>query len=753
MSASEKTVAFDKQAVQAILISTFIVGIVAISSMVSYATLIFSDTCPDFLGAGIALFFLAGCIITIIFSLFSYHPGTYGSIQDIPVAISAIMAVSLVEMLPGAGQKIIFSNLFVAIALSTILTGICFVFLGYFKLGNMVRFIPYPVMGGFLAGTGWLLVKGGLQVSTLVSFQLADVFNFLNNVNMSQLACGLIFGSGILFLKRRFPSNKFILPVSIISSFIIFIFAAKLMGHTSDYLGRGGWLVGPLPEAALWRSIQFPDLKLIEWSVILKQIGSISSIIVLSAISFLLNESGVELIVGGDFDINRDLYVTGGVNMATGIFGVPSSYIYLGSTVTTTRIGGRHRSIGVLIGFLMLMIFFAGASFLSLFPKFVAGGLLLFLGLTLMLEWLIDTRKTIPVIDYAIICCIVLIIEFVGFLEGIGIGILVSILIFVFRYSTINVIKNMFDGSTVNSSKDRSIPDQRILEHNTERMLILQLDGFIFFGTGNGLYERVKQYVSEPGRNLQFILMDMNLVRGIDSSAIKSFQKLTQFLIKSNIELLMVGLDEGISKILDAGGFTPNDYKCLQYFKDLDHAIEHCEDIIIESEKFRMREERLKEGQTDIDILKSTYTDMMAALELQEIFENMIGKMKPYLKKVPIKTGEHLYKQKEICKDVFFIMRGQVTLSRKNRRGESTRIRTLGPWTITGELGAFIDYRAPYDALVVKDGHAFKLDGKSKLQLETDNPELASELHKLIITMLGNQLMKTSHMIGSITLA
>jgi SulP family sulfate permease len=608
-------------------------------------------------------------------------------------------------------------------------------------------------MGGFLAGTGWLLVKGGLQVSTSVSFQLADVFNFLNNVNMSQLACGLIFGCGILFLKRRFPSNKFILPVSIISSFIIFLFAAKLMGHSNDYLSGSGWLIGPLPEAALWRSIEFPDMQLIEWPLIFKQIGSISSIIVLSAISFLLNESGVELIVGGDFDINRDLYVTGGVNVATGILGVPSSYIYLGSTVTASRIGGRHRSVGILIGFLLLMIFFAGASFLSLFPKFVAGGLLLFLGLSLILEWLIDARKTIPFIDFAIICCIVLIIEFVGFLEGIGIGILVSILIFVFRYSTINVIKNMFDGSTVNSSKDRSIPDQRILEHNTEQMLILQLDGFIFFGTGNGLYERVKQYISEPGRNLQFILMDMTLVRGIDSSAIKSFQKLAQLLVKSQIELLIVGLDDNILKILDTGGFTPNEYKCLIYFKDLDHAIEHCEDIIIESEKFRMREERLKGGQTDLDIIQATYTDMMAALELQEKFENMIGKMKPYLKEVPINTGEHIYRQKEICKDVFFIMRGQVTLSRKNRQGESTRIRTLGPWTITGELGAFIDYRAPYDALVVKDGHAFKLDEKSKLQLEADDPELASELQKLIIIMLGNQLMKTSHMIGNITLA
>ncbi len=90
MSESEQAVTFDIQAMQAILLATFIVGISAISSLVSYATLIFSGTCPNFLAAGVALFFLAGCIIPIIFfSIFMLsrnlwiHPGcTCGDCGD-----------------------------------------------------------------------------------------------------------------------------------------------------------------------------------------------------------------------------------------------------------------------------------------------------------------------------------------------------------------------------------------------------------------------------------------------------------------------------------------------------------------------------------------------------------------------------------------------------------------------------------------------------------------------------------------------
>jgi SulP family sulfate permease len=75
---------------------------------------------------------------------------------------------------------VLFANIFTAIALATVLTGIAFLLLGYFKLGNLVRFIPYPVMGGFLAATGWLLFKGGLQVSTGFGFQVLQVASFFN---------------------------------------------------------------------------------------------------------------------------------------------------------------------------------------------------------------------------------------------------------------------------------------------------------------------------------------------------------------------------------------------------------------------------------------------------------------------------------------------------------------------------------------------------------------------------------------------
>ena len=141
-----------------------IFGILNTSFMVSYATLIFSKTCPDYFGTAVALLLLGACVVSILLALMSTYSGTIGSIQDVPSAISAIIAVSFAQVLMASPPAAIFANIFVAIALSTVLTGICFLLLGHFKLGNLVRFIPYPVLGGFLAATGWLLFTGGIQV-------------------------------------------------------------------------------------------------------------------------------------------------------------------------------------------------------------------------------------------------------------------------------------------------------------------------------------------------------------------------------------------------------------------------------------------------------------------------------------------------------------------------------------------------------------------------------------------------------------
>ena len=732
------------------LTAAAIFGILNTSFAVSYASLIFSSTVPTYFVVAVALFLLGGCFVSIIICSMSSYSGVIAFIQDVPVAIAGLIALSVVTILPGADPAVLFANIFTAIALATVLTGIAFLLLGYFKLGNLVRFIPYPVMGGFLAATGWLLFKGGLQVSTGVGFQVLQVASFFKQADPGHLICALVFGVGLLILTRRFPGNGLVTPVTIVGSILLFLLAARLLGYGIDYLDGNGWLLGPLPEAPLWRSAALPDWSLIDWPIVFRQTGSIATIVVLSVISLLLNSTGIEFIAGRDLEINRDLKASGIANLVTGFIGAPSSYVFISQTALATRMGARDRSVGILHGLFLLMVFFVGGTFLDFFPKFVAAGLPIYLGLSMLWEWLVDARRSVPKVDYAIIVGILLIVEFFGFLQGIGIGIVASVVIFVFRYSSIDIIKNKFDGRSFRSSKDRSITDQRLLDYHSDQLVILQLQGFIFFGTANSLYEKIKQLTAMPDKALKFVVLDMMMVQGIDSSAVKTFEKLARDLEKKDINLVIVNTSEPVRIAFEADGLQSSDYERLRYFDDLEHATEWCEDLITENEARKIEAAKMEGREAVADLFQAVYADMMAALEIQVMFETLIERMQAYLDTLEASAGDYLYRQHEISTDVYFIVRGQVTLVGTNPEGASFRFRTLGPWTLTGEIGAFLGYHAPYDAAVEKAGLIYKLTAEKRKKLEAEDAALASELQKLIITMLGSQLMKTTRTVGGI---
>ena len=721
-----------------------IFGVLNTSFVVSYVSLIFSPSCPEYFATAIALFLLGGCIVSICLASFSSYAGTISMIQDVPVAIAALIAASLATILSNDDPQLLFANIFAAIALSTLLTGISLVLLGYFKLGNLVRFIPYPVMGGFLAATGWLLFKGGMQVSTGVTFDILHIDSFFTQSNLAQLLCGVVFGVGLLLLNRSFPTSKFVMPGTILGSILLFLLISKMMGYSTTELQNSGWLLGSLPDQALWKSTEFPKFSLINWGAVLTHAAGISTIIVLSVISLLLNSTGIELIAGRDLDMNRDLKATGFTNIVISFLGAPASYIFISQTALATRIGAKDRSVGILHGLFLLGVFFIGGSFLAFFPKFIAGGLPLYLGLSMLWEWLVDLRKSMPKVDYAIVFAIVLIVEFVGFLQGIGIGIVISVAIFVFRYSSINIIKNVFDGAKLRSNKDRPITDQRLLDYNKECSLILQLHGFIFFGTANSLYEQVKLMVAKEGKNIQYVVMDMSLVQGVDSSAVKSFEKLMQHLEKNNVSFALVNLPSSARQLFEANGLDKDSRSGLHFFKSMNETLEWCEDNLLTSEKENMQKLQEDGDYSGNEFLQAVYGDMMAALDVQILFETVLERASRYTDKISVNENEVLYKQGDDNSDLYFISRGQVALLESEGEGHQRRVRTLGPWSITGELGAFLGYHSSHDAVVTKKGVIYKLPASALKELENDDKALTADLHKLIIQVLGGQLSKTS---------
>ena len=152
---------------------------------------------------------------------------------------------------------------------------------------------------------------------------------------------------------------------------------------------------------------------------------------------------------------------------------------------------------------------------------------------------------------------IALVTAFFGLLAGFFAGIIVAISFFVLEYSRINVIKQQFSGSIHRSNLDRSFAQNELLKREGDSILVLRLQGYMFFGTAYRFYEYVKTRIEERADDpLRFIILDFLAVRGFDVSTSNDFKKLKRLTDSHNIELLISGLAPELQPQLADGGIT-----------------------------------------------------------------------------------------------------------------------------------------------------------------------------------------------------
>ena len=150
-----------------VLTTGLVAGLLEITVVVSFAALIFSGDLSAFVGYGVGLVLLASLINITFIALLASVPGTTGGAQDLPVAIMAVAAASMASQLSGrAPPQDVFVTVVAAIGITTLATGAFLFALGHFRMGRLVRFMPYPVVGGILAGTGWLMTAGAIGMMT-----------------------------------------------------------------------------------------------------------------------------------------------------------------------------------------------------------------------------------------------------------------------------------------------------------------------------------------------------------------------------------------------------------------------------------------------------------------------------------------------------------------------------------------------------------------------------------------------------------
>src|SRR5262245_19488439 len=243
-----------------------IIGAVEVVLAVAFAAFVFGGSLVRNLGDGIGLYLVAAALTLGFLAWRAGSRGVVGSVQDAAAAVLAVVAsttayrVSQLALeaqragVTGYERPDIFLTVIAATLVVTVSCGVVFYVLGRFRAGNLVRFVPYPVVGGFLAGTGWLLFNGGIYVSSGVGlqrvvseilgsppgpyrpFQTLDLL--VGPVTLQHWAPAFVFGAILLVAVRRIH-KPLVIPIVIAIGLAAFAIGMLVTGSSLDAAKQG----------------------------------------------------------------------------------------------------------------------------------------------------------------------------------------------------------------------------------------------------------------------------------------------------------------------------------------------------------------------------------------------------------------------------------------------------------------------------------------------------------------------------------
>lgn len=706
----------------------FILSITIISICLAFSNAIYSGPLHNFLPWGTRLMLFSASIVILIIAGFSSVPIVVARPQDEPLPLLLIMIQGLIIQIAAGNTNVL--TVVVAIVITTVMTGVFLFIIGYFKLGNFVRYVPFPVVTGFLASTGLLLILHALQdVMPFAQLSITSLKLLVSPHWLSIWVPAVVFGF-IAFLLTEKRANPLIFPSLLFISVGLFYLIAFLSGQTIQGLRNQNYLIPRFDDVDFTlRHLQFDlsAINTIDWHLIHNNLITMFLIALISVMALLFITISLELILRKDIDFNRELKIAGVANMIGGAFGGIVGYHGLGNTVFAASFKTQTRAVGIITGIICgLAVFFAGQG-IGFFPKFLLSGLIFFLGLSLFYSWTFRVWHRLDPLDKGVVLTVLLVTLFFGFLQGIISGILISILFFIFTYSRVNVVRYVVNGGELTSTYERDPIAQKIIKANAEKLSYIKLEGYLFFGSANGLVNLLHKLDSKDNP-LSYIIYDFERVTGIDSSVEMSFEKIREYAHSRGLTVIVTGYEAAnnqnlitkISKLRETSNFIK--------IPDKDAAINYCEIGLINDAGFN-----LEELENQVIILQDFLNDKLLSDKIIKYFED-----------VELKANEYLVHQGEFSYDLFYLESGRLGIYLKLQDGTDKIIANIGPGNIIGEIAFYLHSSRSASIIAQKDCKLKKLSQKNLKRMDMEEPELADAFHQAIICLLSEKLLNSN---------
>ena len=620
--------AFSAKAVPA-LAAGFTSGLSLLVAQVAFGSLIFSGPLAPYSSQGVGLVLFGNFAACFLIALTG---GFRGAISGLSPALVIVMAQVGATM--GAQGHTLFVTTTVALMIGAVAAGACFLVVGRCGLANLVRFVPFSVAAGFVAGIGGAVCLAAMTLMG-VETDWRSTAALLQPPELWKWSPGLVFGA-VLYLAMKRWGRPLILPAGVGLAVGAYHLALALLGISGDEARAGGLLLTSTSEANLWPALGLADLAHMDWTAMAMQFPTLLLLVLVALIVVIMNLAGLEMAANQDLDWNRELSATGFASVVAGVGGGTAASMIVPASLRSRLFGAATRLTGLVAAFVIAAALFLGDGMLDLVPVPLVGGILFFAGLGMLDEGLVRSRKRLPWTEYGVIVLIASVTVVFGLFEGVGAGMLATLLFFAVRLSRVDPVGSRFTARERRSTKGRSVPDRVILQEEGERVLVWRLRGYIFFGSVYPLADQLRESLSGDPRPA-CVILDFTDVSGFDFSAVNVLARFLKTANRAGVKVVLSAPSEQVRTGLERN-LPPSEFAALGVEPNADRALEQCEEIVIESWK-------AKAGTVDehrASVLERAAADLDSQLEQRTRFEDMVDELRSWLSSRRYAPGEIL---------------------------------------------------------------------------------------------------------------
>ncbi len=444
-----------------------------------------------------------------------------------------------------------------SIVVTFMLAGFFQILMGLAKIGQYIKYMPYPVISGFMNGIGLIIII--LQLFPLVGLSspktivdiLLSLGDALANINMQALFLAL----GTIVTIYLFPRVTKAVPSTLVALALFTVISLLLEFDVP--------VIGEIPQG-------FPELYLgaffdISWHAPMVIIIAALTLSSLGAIDSLLTSVVSDNMTKTQHNSNKELIGQGVGNSIAGLIGgLPGAGATM-RTVVNINSGGRTQLSGVIHGLALLVILLGAGVYASVIPLPVLAGILVTVGIGIIDYRSLRDIKFIPKADAAIMLSVMLLTVLVDLLQAVAVGMVMAALWFMKQMGDMSELKSK--GKKLTDYGYHQMPDEEFLPKELkEKVYIQNFEGPIFFGFTSG-FKKIMRELPE----VETVVFRMDDVPYIDQSGLYAFEDAVSALKKKNIDVLFVGIQKQPKGMFEKIKITPHlvpEEKIFKHLKD-----------------------------------------------------------------------------------------------------------------------------------------------------------------------------------------